>query len=254
MQHNPSISNIEFLKFRKGESIKMGSPSHHSFLWCISGLGTLHSLEHNGSFSQLEYLYLPNQHHLEFRSDKNNPFQIACITLSHCENLINQQTMNKIIQLKLRSSDPLMLLSDYIVQHFKSIACTDDSRFHLARILVCEAQHAFANNRQPSHLMASLELYIDQNISQKISIQDLAAVIHRSPSQLHRLCVSFFKQSPGHWINLRRIKKARQLLLTTELSLKNISQQVGFHEQFHFSKNFKKIVGISPLKFRQSAT
>ncbi len=253
MQQNPSIYNIEFYKFQKNECKKLGSSSQHSFLWCLSGLGTLLTTQKK-SFSQLEYLYFPNQYTLKFQADKVNPFIIACITLSYDKPTINHQTANNFIQLKLRSSDPLMLLSDYIVQHLRSNACTDESRTQLARVLILEAQHAFANNRQPSHLMASLELYIDQNISQKISIQELAAVINRSPSQLHRLCVNFLKQSPGNWINLCRIKKARKLLLTTDSSLKYISQQVGFQEQFHFSKTFKKIVGISPFKFRQSAT
>ncbi|WP_445301719.1 helix-turn-helix transcriptional regulator [Microcoleus sp. MON1_C1] len=47
-----------------------------------------------------------------------------------------------------------------------------------------------------------------------------------------------------------RIEKAKQLLKRQDLSITYISQQVGFHDQSHFSKTFCKLVGLTPKKYR----
>lgn len=49
----------------------------------------------------------------------------------------------------------------------------------------------------------------------------------------------------------RRIGKAQNLLLTTDLSMARIAEQVGFETQNYFNAQFSKIVGMPPRKYRQ---
>ena len=64
------------------------------------------------------------------------------------------------------------------------------------------------------------------------------------------------KQTTGmgtsEYINLRRIKKAEDLLLNTNLSVSEISDRLGFTYQRYFSTIFKKVKGVSPSQFRNS--
>jgi AraC family transcriptional regulator, arabinose operon regulatory protein len=268
------ISNINFYRF-KGEKLRViNSESEYLFIWCKSGQGIIEYNNKKQSFSQLEYLIIPMQSKITITCREKIPFHVACIyikqeinpnmnneitkeSLNHKKE--NQLTLNNNINLfkdiehfKLRSSAPLMLISDYIAQHYKSKISSSITLNQLANLLILETQLAKNNNKQSFNITTSLEQYIDDNINKKISINNLANSINRSPSQLHRICLKHLKLSPGNWINQRRIKKACILLSTTDDSIKTIALKIGFQEQFHFSKNFKKIVGISPLKFRQS--
>ena len=64
------------------------------------------------------------------------------------------------------------------------------------------------------------------------------------------------KQTTGmgtsEYINLRRIKKAEDLLLNTNLSVSEISDRLGFTYQRYFSTIFKKVKGVSPSQFRNN--
>ncbi len=56
--------------------------------------------------------------------------------------------------------------------------------------------------------------------------------------------------SPAKYRTLRRIDQGCNLLLNESLPLKEISLQLGFSDEYHFSKRFKQIIGVSPTGFR----
>jgi two-component system response regulator YesN len=64
-----------------------------------------------------------------------------------------------------------------------------------------------------------------------------------------------FKEETGipvtEYINMARIKKAKELLANTSLKVYEIAYEVGFNDQHYFSSVFKKIVGLSPTEYRE---
>ena len=70
-----------------------------------------------------------------------------------------------------------------------------------------------------------------------------------------RFCASIhrcYNCTVKEYLNSKRIEKAAQMLLMTELSMDEISREVGFNSAAYFSKLFKKYKGISPLKYRKT--
>jgi AraC family transcriptional regulator len=94
--------------------------------------------------------------------------------------------------------------------------------------------------------------YINDYLNRDLHLAELAKLVQISPYYFGRL----FKQSTGitphQYVTQCRIEKAKQLLKIADLSIAYISQQVGFHDQSHFSKTFCKIVGVTPKKYRDS--
>lgn len=95
-----------------------------------------------------------------------------------------------------------------------------------------------------------LEL-IEADIRQDLSITDLARCIRLSPSRLHHL----FKESTGtsfvQYLKNRRLHKARALLETTTLNIKETMNVAGFRDASHFVRDFKKTFGTTPTEYRQ---
>ena len=92
--------------------------------------------------------------------------------------------------------------------------------------------------------------YINEHSTQNISLTEMAQTVQMSLYHFSRL----FKQSTGltpHQYLLRcRTEQAKRLLRTTNLSIATIAAQVGFVDQSHFARHFKRYVGIPPSQFR----
>lgn len=93
---------------------------------------------------------------------------------------------------------------------------------------------------------------IKTNYMNKITLEDMAEQVYFTPQYLSKI----FKQETGYtfkqYVCLIRVEASKKLLAEDELSHAEIAYIIGFSDQSHFSKTFKKIVGISPKIYRLS--
>jgi AraC family transcriptional activator of mtrCDE len=82
--------------------------------------------------------------------------------------------------------------------------------------------------------------------------EELAKEINLCKSQFVQLFQKEIGISPIKYIRQLRFEKAKELLETTFLSVKEISFSVGFNDQSHFVRDFKKKYGLTPTEFRKS--
>lgn len=94
--------------------------------------------------------------------------------------------------------------------------------------------------------------FIKKNYMNRITIEDIAAHVHFSPSYLSRIFKAEFNISLNAYLNQVRIGKSKALLLTDDIPLSQIPMLVGYEDQSYFSKVFKKLTGITPGRFRQT--
>ena len=91
--------------------------------------------------------------------------------------------------------------------------------------------------------------YVEENISQKVMLADIAKVAHLSLYHFSRV----FKQKTGvtmHQFIIRtRLKKARQLLLTRQYSIKRAARESGFCSHSHLNKYFRREYGQSVQEY-----
>jgi len=96
-------------------------------------------------------------------------------------------------------------------------------------------------------------LFMDRHLGDNPVLAEIARSVHLAPNYFHRKFTGTFHVTPFHYMLGRRLNVARQLLLSTNLSLAQIAQRCGFYSAFHFSKLFKKHCGLSPKPFRARA-
>ncbi len=93
--------------------------------------------------------------------------------------------------------------------------------------------------------------YIHVNLNQDLSLHELAAIVQISAHYFSQL----FKQSTGttpHQYVIRcRIERAQQLLKQGKLTIADIARAVGFVDQSHFHRHFKRLIGVTPRAFLQ---
>lgn len=94
--------------------------------------------------------------------------------------------------------------------------------------------------------------YVRANYDKKLSLDEIAKNAFLSKAYLSSIFKEEIGESLTNYINRVRIEKSRVLLLDKEISLIDIANLCGFEDQSYFTRVFKKIVGISPKKYRDS--
>jgi AraC-like DNA-binding protein len=72
-----------------------------------------------------------------------------------------------------------------------------------------------------------------------------------SESHFSRLFKSCIGTSPIDWLRRERINQAKHRLIESEDPIKEVARQVGYSDQFFFSKDFKRMTRMTPTQFRQ---
>ena len=96
--------------------------------------------------------------------------------------------------------------------------------------------------------------YINDNLSQKLTLAEIAEVAYMSP---HHFARSFKKDtglSPHQYVIHRRVERAKALLANTDLNLAEIARAVGFANHSHLSSHVRRLLGVSPGALRLEIT
>ncbi|MBI3830239.1 MAG: helix-turn-helix transcriptional regulator [Planctomycetes bacterium] len=101
-----------------------------------------------------------------------------------------------------------------------------------------------------SHLQVARALdFIEGQIAKPISLHDLAQHLRLNPEHLSRIFRSRTGKSVGEYILRRKMNFAKELLIASGKSVKEVSASVGFRDPLYFSRQFRKSEGLSPTEF-----
>jgi AraC-like DNA-binding protein len=126
------------------------------------------------------------------------------------------------------------------------------TRFHSS--LPPDSLPALAENRTVDKVVERACQYIRQNLTAPLTVERIAAGAYVSPSHLNRLFRAELQSSVMAFVERERIEAAKDLLGETDLSIRAISNHIGYTHPNYFSQVFTRVTGISPLKFRRKAS
>jgi len=78
-----------------------------------------------------------------------------------------------------------------------------------------------------------------------------AQFVNISPSRLHQLFKAELGLPPAKYLHSLRMQQAKQLLETSYLSVKEVMAKIGVTDESHFVRDFKKVYGFTPAKYRE---
>ena len=95
-----------------------------------------------------------------------------------------------------------------------------------------------------------IKQYLDQHAHNRITLKELARKSGMSVPHLSAKFKRFYGDSPINYLIGVRLRQARYLLLDPQLQISEVARRVGYDDIFHFSKLFKKHLGLSPRAMR----
>lgn len=103
----------------------------------------------------------------------------------------------------------------------------------------------------PDTLASEIMQYIQNNYNEHFTIQDLAKKYNFHPVHIIRCMKNSYHITPIQALTTIRMEKAKELLVTTQLTIQEISESVGFSSSAYFTKQFKACHGLTPSGYRQ---
>jgi len=123
----------------------------------------------------------------------------------------------------------------------------------LGYIISFEKQKGFSG-KPISRVIESIRFEMKQNMEKELDLNKLAKQHNVSYSFFRKMFKKYTGVSPGQYHLQLRITRAKELLISTNKSVKEISYELGFQSIYYFSNMFKKKEGVTPTHFRNKNT
>ncbi|MBO5747249.1 MAG: helix-turn-helix transcriptional regulator [Clostridia bacterium] len=183
---------------------------------------------------------------------KGNPFERTVIhPIEYIMITLLEIDPNTDTFLEFSDGDRIRLNST--VEHLKDAILNDRGNGvieHFANdILLTAGMNKIQNHKDTDFIVD----YIKEHFCEKLTLDSLAEIANYSKQTL----ITKFKRehlmTPVEYITGLRIKKAKELLVNSNLSIAAVAEKCGFDNPYYFSNTFKKHIGISPLQYRKQS-
>lgn len=240
-------------------SVDHVSYEFHSGEFCLIQPGSLNTLEGLTDtitpFVHLDIFYHPER----VQSFPTKPGQIDISPYHHIMQPRLDHLCATLIPVRLHPDDPAEFANTLLnmVECWRHGAPTMQLRAQsYATNLIIMLLESHVPSAKPvrtqGNLLHWVRSYLSIHMSENLTVQDMADRANLSVSRFNEVFKHEFGVTPRQFLIDMRISHAKELLLTTTLSVDNIASYCGFSDIYHFSKIFKRRVGISPTSFRRA--
>lgn len=100
--------------------------------------------------------------------------------------------------------------------------------------------------------MRAVYCFVRENLTENISISELAGLVRMTPSRFYRAFRLSAGETPYRFVMRLRVEEAKDMLSETKMSATHIASIFGFSSQSHFVKVFRQFTGATPRQYRIS--
>ncbi|SEM30583.1 AraC-type DNA-binding protein [bacterium A37T11] len=236
---------------------KSGCPEY-ILIYCVEGNGTIEVGEKTFLLKPNNFFIIQKKSPHRYYSDKKKPWSIYWVHFSgdldehiYSRSLINDKPDIHYIpyeEIRIKLFEKIYhLLEHGYHEHEMEILNLYLLHFVTSLIYYKETDPTL----QRMDMVSSSIAYMNNHLTEQISLQEFADQQHISPSHLSRIFKQKTGYSPLYYFNLLKIQKSCQYLYFTDRSIKEICIELGFEDPYYFSRLFRKLIGISPANYRK---
>lgn len=239
--------------------------NHYLFHYIISGKGTLIANDNKGNTNTFSiksmqgFMIFPNQI-TTYIADQELPWEYVWVEFDGLRVKSILEAAGFTMDNPIYRASSKSLREDMMHEMLYLTQNRDSSPFHLIGHLYLFLDYlarsatglciSNGGRLQDFYIQEAL-VYIEHNFQNDISIEDIAAVCGLNRSYFGKIFKKALGKTPQEFLLNYRMLKAAELLKLTSMPIGDISNAVGYANQLHFSRAFKKIYGISPREWRK---
>lgn len=162
---------------------------------------------------------------------------------------VARQTFEVVLtQMKLEFQTPALAQYEQLVAYLKIFLITA-SRLKVAQ--QPQAQQDYADKKEP-FILQNLKDFIEIHFKTKHSASDYADMLNISPKALAKITKAHFNKTITDLISERIVIEAKRELYLTNKSVKEIAHDLGYDDEYYFSRFFKNNADVSPQIYRET--
>jgi YesN/AraC family two-component response regulator len=160
-----------------------------------------------------------------------------------------RQTFDIVLtQMRLEMQTPALAQYEQLVAYLKIFLITA-SRLKVAQ--QPEAKQDYADKKEP-FILQNLKDFIEAHFKTKHSASDYADMLNISPKALAKITKNHFNKTITDLISERIVIEAKRELYLTNKSVKEIAHDLGYDDEYYFSRFFKNNADVSPQMYRET--
>lgn len=241
-------------------NVKYQTHSFHNFMFVVSGQGTVTTdgKKYPMTPGMLVYNY-PGQ---SFGFETCNPNFMHCFGVNfNITHVISDNDSYKIETIDKLPFDTFTHFNntDLIIKHFTNLVDIWENKglnykirlnnaFENILLEISSTIFRSQNNLKTVEIIELIIDYINNNYTNKITLNQLSLIADLNPNYLSGLFKKYTKMTPVEYVNYIRCEKAKQFL-SLKYPVYQVATMVGFSDNYYFCRVFKKVTGISPGKY-----
>jgi len=125
--------------------------------------------------------------------------------------------------------------------------------FDIFRTVKPDGRRANSRKNRTAQHIGAIDEFINRNLDQKLTLEDLSAAIHLSKKQISRIIRQEYHCSFPSLLNSKRLANAVLLLKSTDMSIEQIIAATFCNSPNYFYAVFREAYGMSPLQYRKES-
>jgi AraC-like DNA-binding protein len=230
------------------------------FIYCARGGGWCEMAGRRHEVSKDQLLVIPAGLPHVYGASKRDPWTI------HWFHAVGENVPHYLEKLGVKAEKPVVRLGGNVqlfslfeevlrmLEHGSTLThltYAAHSLTHLMGVILRHKNEFWQGESNARERMVKSIEFMKEHLGEPLRVSSLAALVSLSCSHYTTLFRRVTGYAPLMYLNHLRMQQAVQLLNTTDLPIKAISDQLGFSEQFYFSRAFHKLHGHSPSEHRR---
>ncbi|EDM37153.1 transcriptional regulator [Pedobacter sp. BAL39] len=229
-------------------------------IYCIRGRGWFKINNQHFDIGPNEYIMVPSTKvHMKYGADETDPWTIYWVHFSGKD----MEAFNKDFGIDLYQGAKEIMFNEKGLELWEAmynnlalgysednLTNTNLCLYHFLATFLYPEKHTNVKIQDEKNMIKDIILYMQDNINEKLTIEQLAKRIDFSTSHFSSLFKKATGMSPLDYFIHLKMQKACIMLYTTEVKVKDIAIGLGYDDPFHFSRIFKKNMNVSPNQYR----
>lgn len=234
--------------------------TQHILIYCVEGEGEIRLGEIRNVLPADHFFIIPSGMPHAYRSDEQNPWSVYWIHFSGDKAGLFAQTACRAVPVERSKNSRISERLDFFSDIFRNL----DRGFsnetleyanlclgHLLASFTYLNQFREIRKTEENDPVAQSINFMLEHLNRKLKLEEIASETGLSASHYSRLFQNRTGHSPIDYFIQLKIQRACRLLDNSRWMIADVSREMGFDDQFYFSRVFRKVMGMSPGEYRK---